>query len=85
MKVINILTALFLAIVFSVATHQSVQPNDRIIAYIMIWGIAGVFLLRHLLVFEWLWNHIVIFFAILMGFVVINHTKKELKEWWNKD
>ena len=84
MKVVNIILTLALALIFCVVIEQSVQPRDKFTAYVMVWSIAGIFLLRQLPIFDWLWRNITIFFSVLLGFVVVNHVKKELKDWWNE-
>ena len=81
MKLVQALLILALYFIFSVVIHQSVQPKDQFTAYVIIWGIAGVFALRQVPGFKWLWRHIAIFFGVLFGYVLVNYAKDEIKSW----
>ncbi len=81
MKLISAILTLALGFIFSVVIQQSVQPRDQFTAYIIVWGIAGVFVLRQVPGFKWLWRHIAIFFGVLLGYVFVNYAKDEIKNW----
>lgn len=53
-------------------------------------GVIGIFvlisyILRHTLVGAILWWNIRALFMIILAFAFVNYTKREIKEWWNKD